>query len=388
MRKFKADYVFPVNADPIKNGIVTVDDTGKILALDDGLAPADKDIETLRGIICPGFINTHCHVELSHLKNKIAPSGGLINFIKDVQTHRNIDEDAVLTAAAAADEEMYNNGIVAVGDIANSAVAIPVKQKSKLYYHNFIEVFGFVPDSAQDIFDRALALRNQYKQMACSVTPHAPYSVSKELFKLIYRLSEKQPNLVSIHNQETEEENKFYRYKTGRFLDLYQFFNIDIGFFKPQARNSIQTTVPLLTSKQNILLVHNTFTNLKDIYFVKRFDRKINWCFCPNANLYIEGRLPKLDLFLDKGFNITLGTDSLASNHKLCLLSEMHTLQKNFPEITLQQVLKWGTLNGARFLGIDDEKGSIEVGKTPGLNLLTGLDGLTITGDTKVKRLV
>lgn len=388
MRKFKADYVFPVNADPIKNGIVTVDDTGKILALDDGLAQADKDVETLKGIICPGFINTHCHVELSHLKNKIAPSGGLINFIKDVQTHRNIDEDAVLAAAAAADEEMYNNGIVAVGDIANSAVAIPVKQKSKLYYHNFIEVFGFVPDSAQDIFDRALALRNQYKQMACSVTPHAPYSVSKELFKLIYRLSEKQPNLVSIHNQETEEENKFYRYKTGRFLDLYQFFNIDIGFFKPQARNSIQTTVPLLTSKQNILLVHNTFTNLKDIYFVKRFDRKINWCFCPNANLYIEGRLPKLDLFLDKGFNITLGTDSLASNHKLCLLSEMHTLQKNFPEITLHQVLQWGTLNGARFLGIDDEKGSIEVGKTPGLNLLTGLDGLTITDETKVKRLI
>jgi len=144
----------------------------------------------------------------------------------------------------------------------------------------------------------------------------------------------------------------------------------------------------LLTNKQNILLVHNTFTNLKDIYFVKRFDRKINWCFCPNANLYIEGRLPKIDLFLDKGFNITLGTDSLASNHRLCLLSEMHILQKNFPEITLQQVLQWGTINGAKFLGIADEKGSIEVGKTPGLNLLTGLDGLTITGDTKVKRLI
>jgi len=388
MRKFRADYVFPVNADPIKNGIVTVDNTGKILALDDGQNHTDKDIERLEGVICPGFINTHCHVELSHLKNKIAPLGGLINFIKDVQTHRNVDEDVVMAAASAADEEMYNNGIVAVGDIANSAVTIPVKKKSKLYYHNFIEVFGFTPDKAQTIFDNALSLRDQYKPMPCSITPHAPYSVSKELFKLIHRLSEKHPNLISMHNQETEEENKFYRYKMGRFLDLYKSFNIDISFFKPQARNSVQTTVPLLTSKQNILLVHNTFTNLKDIYFVKRFDRKINWCFCPNANLYIEGRLPKIELFLDKGFNITLGTDSLASNHRLCLLSEMHVLQKNFPDITLQQVLQWGTLNGAKFLGIDDEKGSIEVGKTPGLNLLTGLDGLTITSDTKVKRLV
>jgi cytosine/adenosine deaminase-related metal-dependent hydrolase len=388
MRKFRADYVFPVNADPIKNGIVTVDDTGKILALDDGLGHADKDVERLEGVICPGFINTHCHVELSHLKNKIAPLGGLINFIKDIQAHRNVDEDTVIAAASAADEEMYNNGIVAVGDIANSAATIPVKKKSKLYYHSFIEVFGFVPEKAQGIFDNARSIRDQYKPMPCSITPHAPYSVSKDLFKLVHRLADKQPNLISIHNQETEEENKFYRYKLGGFLDLYQFFNIDIGFFKPQARNSIQTTVPLLTNRQNILLVHNTFTNLKDIYFVKRFDRKINWCFCPNANLYIEGRLPKLDLFLGKGFNITLGTDSLASNHKLCLLSEMHVLQKNFPEISLQQVLQWGTLNGAKFLGIDDDKGSIEVGKTPGLNLLTGLDTLTITGDTKVRRLV
>jgi len=388
MRKFRADYVFPVNADPIKNGIVTVDDHGKILALEDGLSSTDKNVENLKGIICPGFINTHCHVELSHLKNKIEPGGGLINFIKSLQSQRNSDPEAVLAAAIAADQEMFDNGIVAVGDIANSADAIPVKRKSKLYYHTFIEVFGFIPDRAQTVYDNALVLREQYKQMPCSVTPHAPYSVSKELFKLIYRLCEKQPNLISIHNQETEEENKFYRYKTGDFLDLYNFFNIDISFFKPQARNSVQTTIPLLTNKQNILLVHNTFTNLKDIYFVRRFDRKINWCFCPNANLYIEGRLPKIDLFMDRGFNITLGTDSLASNHKLCLLSEMAVIQKHFPDISLQQLLKWGTLNGAKVLGISDEKGSIEVGKTPGLNLLTGLDGFTITEETKVKRLV
>ncbi|OCX50738.1 amidohydrolase [Mucilaginibacter sp. PPCGB 2223] len=388
MRKFRADYVFPVNAEPIKNGIVTVDDHGKILALDDGLIQTDKNVEHLKGVICPGFINTHCHVELSHLKSKIAPAGGLISFIKNLQSQRNADKDVILAAATAADKEMYDNGIVAVGDIANSADTIAVKRKSKLYYHTFIEVFGFTPDRAQDVFDNALALREEHKQLSASITPHAPYSVSKDLFKLIYRLCEKQPNLISIHNQETEEENKFYRYKTGDFLDLYKSFDIDIGFFKPQARNSVQTTIPLLTNKQNILLVHNTFTNLKDIYFVKRFDRKITWCFCPNANLYIEGRLPKIDLFLDKGFNITLGTDSLASNHKLCLLSEMYAIQNNFPEISLQQLLQWGTLNGAKFLGIDDEKGSIEIGKTPGLNLLTGLDGFTITDETKVKRLI
>ncbi|EHQ28332.1 amidohydrolase family protein [Mucilaginibacter paludis] len=390
MKKFKADYIFPVNADPIKNGIVTVDDSGQIVALDDGVSNQGNDIkiEKLEGIICPGFINTHCHVELSHLKSKITAKKGLVNFIKEVQTHRHADEIAILDAAKAADQEMYQNGIVAVGDIANSAATIQLKNESKLYYHTFIEVFSFLPSRAQAVFNDALALCNQFKSLPCSVTPHAPYSVSKELFRSINKLSEERPNLISIHNQESQEENKLYRYKLGEFIDLYNFFKIDISFFRPQARNSIQTVVPLLTNKQNILLVHNTFTNLKDIYFVKRFDRKINWCFCPNANLYIEDQLPKIDLFLDQGFNITLGTDSLASNYKLCILSEMRTIQDNFTGISFAQMLPWATLNGAKFLGIADDKGSIEVGKTPGLNLITGLDNFRITDHTKVRRLI
>jgi len=391
MKKFKADYVFPVNADPIKNGIITVDDDGRIIAVDDGLSPAHSSIEIqkLEGVICPGFVNAHCHVELSHLKDKIVPKKGLVNFIKEVQGQRNAtDHQDVLAAAEAADQEMYNNGIVAVGDISNSSTSIGLKGKSKLYYHTFIEVFGFVPERAQEIYNNALALRDEFKSLPTSITPHAPYSVSKELFKFINKLSDERPNLISIHNQESAEENKLFRYKMGDFVDLYNFFKIDISFFRPQARNSIQTMVPLLSTKQNILLVHNTFTNLKDIYFVKRFDRKINWCFCPKANLYIENQLPKVDLFLDQGFNITIGTDSLASNDKLCILSEMLTIQQNFSSLNFEQILPWATINGANFLGIADEKGSIEVGKTPGLNLITGLDGLKITPETKVRRLI
>jgi cytosine/adenosine deaminase-related metal-dependent hydrolase len=191
-----------------------------------------------------------------------------------------------------------------------------------------------------------------------------------------------------MHNQECDDENKFYRYKLGGFLDLYKHFGIDIIFFKPQARNSLQSILPLLTSKQSILMVHNTCTNLKDIYFIKRFDKKINWCFCPNANLYIEKKLPKIDLFIDQGNNITLGTDSLASNNKLCIMSEMRTLQQNFPSLETGRLIQWGTLNGARFLGIDADKGSLEPGKTPGLNLITGMDGLKFTPDSKVIKLV
>ncbi len=392
MKIFRADYVFPINADPIKDGVVTVDDLGKIISVSDQI-PADADptaVEHLKGIICPGFINTHCHVELSHLLGKTPQRGGLVNFITDVQRLRGADVNEIEAAAIKADSDMYDNGIVAVGDISNSNATIALKAKSKIYYHTFVETFGFTPDKAEAVFNKALDLLKEFKSQSCSVTPHAPYSVSKELFKLIkkYCDSNANKNLISIHNQECEDENKFYRYKLGSFNDLYAQFGIDISYFKPQARNSLQSVIPLLTAKQDILMVHNTCTNLKDIYFIKRFDRRIHWCFCPNANLYIEGTLPKVDLFLDQGFNITLGTDSLASNNKLCILSEMHTLQSKFTSLTFERLLKWATINGATYLGIDKEKGSLEVGKTPGLNLITGLDNLKITADTKVRRLV
>lgn len=389
MKIFRADYVFPIAADPIKNGVVTVDDAGKIIAVTEDMPPdINIPIEELNGIICPGFVNAHCHLELSHMVGKLPAKEGLIAFIQQIQKLRQSTPEEIAAAAAKADADMYDNGIVAVGDISNTNATVEIKAKSKLYYHTFVETFSFTPERAAETFEKALALMAEFDPQPRSVTPHAPYSVSKDLFKLIKKYSDTHNNLLTIHNQECEDENKFYRYKLGGFIDLYKNFGIDISYFKPQARNSLQSVIPLLTSKQDILMVHNTCTNLKDIYFIKRFDRKIHWCFCPNANIYIEDKLPKVDLFLGQGFNITLGTDSLASNSKLCILSEMRTLQMHNPALSTEKLLEWGTLNGARFLGIDKEKGSLEPGKTPGLNLITGLDGLKITEETKVRRLI
>src|SRR5947208_1549861 len=123
MKSFKADYIYPVCADPIKNGIVTVDDFGKIISVIDPASSIEtfsSPVEQVSGIICPGFVNTHCHLELSHLKDKVKQRTGLVNFIIDIQTNRGADSALVLEAAAKADAEMYDNGIVAVGDISNT----------------------------------------------------------------------------------------------------------------------------------------------------------------------------------------------------------------------------------------------------------------------------
>jgi len=388
MKSFTADYVFPVYADPIKNGVVTVDDSGKIISVSDKPLDNNPPPEKLSGIICPGFVNTHCHLELSHMLGMIPTRTGLVEFIKTITKNRGTDTGLVTAAAEKSDHDMYENGIVAVGDISNNNSTIAIKAKSKLYYHTFVEIFGFLPDRADALFEHALALKDEFKPQSVSITPHAPYSVSKELFRLIKKYADTHDNLLSIHNQECEDENKFFRYKLGKFTELYDYFGMDISHFKPQARNSMQSIIPLLTNKQEILMVHNTCTNLKDIYFLKRFDRKINWCFCPNANLYIEHKLPKINLFVDQGFNITLGTDSLASNQGLSILSEMQTIQHKFPTISTAKLMEWATINGAGFLGIDKQKGTLEVGKTPGLNLISGVNDTQLTPESKVKRLI
>src|SRR5690606_9682025 len=127
----------------------------------------------------------------------------------------------------------------AVADIANTIHSRERKLTSKIYYHTFSEVFGFEPEIAKDAFKRGVEVCEAFAPLSSSVTPHAPYSVSKELFRFIRMLEDKSKRLISIHNQESEEENKLFRYKTGSFLDFYAFLNKNIDFFKAQARNSL-----------------------------------------------------------------------------------------------------------------------------------------------------
>ncbi|MES2874016.1 MAG: amidohydrolase family protein [Bacteroidota bacterium] len=389
-RHVSADYIIPVNREPLKNGIVSFDEGGEIVKV----TPAESadvipgPVEYHQGIIVPGFVNAHCHLELSHLAGKFAPREGLISFLTKVINQRSAEEKDVVDAMEKADQAMRENGIVAVGDISNNVLSKDLKRASQLYYHTFVEFFGFDPQRAGSVFKDALQRMREFEPLPASLAPHAPYSVSKELLKLFQKNSEGRSELTSMHNQESDEENKLYRYKTGKFLEFYQLLKLNIDFFRPQARNSIQSIIPLFPSNQRILLVHNTYTSLKDIYFSNRFNRDIHWCFCPKANLFIEGRLPKIEMFQFHDFSITVGTDSLASNDKLCILSELKLIKEHFPALSLIKTIRWATINGARFLGIDQKFGSIEPGKKPGLNLITNTDGLELTGESEVRKLV
>jgi len=384
---FSADYVIPVTSDPIKNGIVAIED-GKIVGVFKELdSSIMTDVKYLTGVLIPGFINTHCHLELSHLLDVIPQKTGLVDFINKVIEGRGNDSEKIVSAMKSADRAMFENGIQAVGDHANTSVSAAIKSESDIIYHTFVEIIGLKEDEVAAKIDEARDVEFYFDSNHSSITPHAPYSCSKSLFKA-YKKSISEDNIISIHNQESEDENKLFRYRTGKFLKFYERLGLDIEDFKAQARNSIQSYLNYLPASNKTILVHNTFTSIKDLDFVTRMGRKVTLCLCPNANLYIENVLPKVHLFMNHKFDIAIGTDSLASNDKLSILEELKTIHNANRELNFLETIKWATINGAKALGLEKEIGSLELGKKPGLVLLKNMTNLKMTDEVTLERII
>lgn len=385
-RKFIADHLF-TGSRLLDGQVLVTDEKGRIEAIIPA-AEAGGDVQALPGIITPGFVNAHCHLELSHLKDVIAPHTGMIDFLLGVMGRRFVAEEQVLSAIDAAEMAMLQNGIVAVGDICNTPHTISQKQRQRLYYHNFIEATGFVAATAQARFDAAVTTWQQFEAAGeamtgrNSIVPHAPYSVSAALFELITGYSGNR--LLTMHNQESAAEDEFFRTKQGDFNRLFEALGINISSlpdfrtFGPSdsqiGKSSLQTCLPRFRTGQSLLLVHNVLTSEEDLQFVQQARQSLPdcyWCLCPNANLYIGNGLPDVELLRRHGVTIVLGTDSLASTHQLSILAEMNALRQHYPALPLEELLQWATLNGAKALGIQEQFGSFEKGKTPGVLLLS-----------------
>ncbi|MCE3280825.1 MAG: cytosine deaminase-like metal-dependent hydrolase [Bacteroidetes bacterium] len=392
MRKISADYIFPIASEPIKKGVVTVDDDGVILDIE---TSHDIDVEYYKGIICPGFINTHCHLELSYMRGKITEKSGMSGFVKELLSVRSeaISQD-IIKGIEEGEAEMIRNGIVAVADISNDNSSFEQKSRGNLFYHTFIEVFDLNPKRADEIFSNALSLRSELKKyksahvsLPCSIVPHAPYTVSEKLFGLINKQALKENSILSIHNQESLGESMLFESHSGPMYESFTRMGVDFTHFPVSGFNSLKTTLPKLPLSQKILLVHNTFTSPEDLQWAGSQAANLFWCTCPNANLYIEDRLPDYNFFIKENAWVTIGTDSLASNKSLSVLDELKTISSHNPQIPLHTLLSWATVNGAEFLG-REELGTIEKGKKPGLNLLINNNGLNLTQNTEVIKLV
>jgi cytosine/adenosine deaminase-related metal-dependent hydrolase len=375
-RKFSAGYLFTGNQLLDQGQVLVTDENGYVQAI----LPAEEageDVQQLRGILSPGFINAHCHLELSHLQGIVPPGTGMIDFLLTVMGRRSFPEEQVLQAIADAENTMLENGIVAVGDICNTADTRGQKKQQGLYYHNFIEAMGFVEATAGDRFNMAKGIWEQFKSLEDSgagnatIVPHAPYSVSPALFGLIANWTDNK--LLSLHNQESAAEDDFFQKGTGDFRRLYEALKLDISFYQPAGKSSLQACLPYFNYQQSLILVHNVMTVEEDLQYIQAAGTHLPalyFCLCPNANLYIGNGLPDIDLLRRYQSTIVIGTDSLASNHQLSVLAELKTLRQHYPAVPMAELLQWATLNGAKALGIENSFGSFEPGKKPGILLV------------------
>lgn len=397
-RKFKADQLFDGYKLHGPEKVLVTDESGKILDLVNE-SEAGDDVQLFSGILSPGLINCHCHLELSHLKNVIPPHTGLIDFLCSVVTKREAPptkeslrtnpseggayEDPAkkkMLAIIDAEKEMFDNGIVAVGDIGNTADTAEVKSKSRIRWQNFVEVLSFTDEKAEENIELYKRVAKQFEtdhgpwtmDHRTSLVPHAPYSISPKTFRLINELTKTQ--IISIHNQEHPAEDELYKTGGGDYLKLFKIFGINESPFPVTGKSSIRSVLPYFNNGQTIFLIHNTFMPEEDIVWANEYATAngltLVYCLCVNANLYIENKVPPIEMLMKHNCRIVLGTDSYSSNWQLSIAKEIQSIQKHFSSLSLETILQWATFSGAKALQWDDDLGSFEKGKRPGISLL------------------
>lgn len=367
MRFLTADYLYPLYSPPIKEGVLQISEKGEVIAIFDSRVDISKQkLEIFNGILCPGFVNAHCHLELSHLFKKTEKGKGFLYFVNAVGKRNSFSKKEIQKAIAAAEFQMIRNGIVAVGDICNTLDTLLQKQQDNLKYYNFIEVFGVKDTQKVQAIREAKSLRIKFREAGqkATISPHAPYSVPPKLMQEIRSSFDSQDHLFAIHMQETNEENQLFEKKTGRLKMWLESINAN-----PDIWNHREKPIAILKEleEKKIMLVHNTFTEEEDL-------TENYYCTCPKANLYIETTLPDYSIFDTE--KLCVGTDSLASNNSLSILEELLVIKEN-SNFDVNTLLKIACKNGAEALGFSD-LGTFEKGKTPGVNLLQGFKNVKV----------
>jgi len=322
LRKFQASEIFD-GRTLLHDKVLITDTTGTILDLIDA-EEAGEEVEKWEGLLLPGLINAHCHLELSHLKDVIPPHTGLIEFLCSVVTKRGFDPAVV-------------DHYLSVADTLRNA------------------------------------LRNSPIGHRTAIVPHAPYSISPDTFARINQHTAGE--VISMHNQEHPAEDDLYRTGQSEYLRLFRIFGIDRSPFPVTGTSALRSVLPYFANGQTLFLVHNTSTPEEDIIWAEATAKangiKLVWCLSINANRYIENKVPPADTLHRLGCHLVLGTDSYSSNWQLSIAQEMKAIRDHFPSIPPEDILRWATANGASALRWEDQLGSFEKGKRPGVVLLS-----------------
>ena len=376
MRRIASHFAL-VNGVLERGVVVEVDDHGTITSITrhDNIDRV-ASVEFYPGILIPGMINAHCHLELSYLRGAITEATGFAGFAREIGRVRgNYTNEERIRAASIADSEMWHEGVEAVCDIANDTLVMPVKERSKIEYHTLFEAFGLLAENAEEQF--AMAAQHRH----AGATPHSTYSLQDGIFRQLASCGDEP---LSIHLLESDDETALYN-KEGSLWDWYSRMGWEcdfLGYGSPAKR--IAESVP---AERRTMLVHGCQATAEDVKLLNgHFSTPPTWVLCPESNRYISGIKPPVAMFREMGAQIAIGTDSLASARHLSMVENMRLLG----DIPLAELLTYATLNGAKAIGIADRKGSIEVGKRPGLAVISGVDFQTmrLTSESESRRIL
>ena len=392
-KRVTAEFVYTLtSAEPIRNGFVEYDDqTGEILEV--GVCAPGETVS--EGALTPGFVNAHCHVELSHLHKKFVKGSGMAGFIDQINALRDwAGRERKQELVKEWMDKMWNDGVSAMADISNDDSSFDVKASHNMYTRTFLEVFGSEPQMCEGVMTEVTELQKvaDAAGIDAAPTPHSCYTMSPQLLSESAAAGLKR-GYISYHSQESQEEEDLLLTGSGAMYEN----RVRNGMSTPPVtgESSLKYFIQRLAQvheapyDEHILLVHNVCLSQDDVEAAKKVMKNVWWAICPLSNIFIHNALPPIGLMRKNGLSIALGTDSLSSNDDLDMVAEMICLHKNFPEVPMNEILVWACLNGARFLSKDKVLGTLEAGKRPGIVRISGIDeNGFVTADSRSQRVI
>ncbi len=380
--RIAAHYVYALDdrLEPLRDAYVEYDDEGCILEV--GLCEDFyHEANVVNGAIVPGFVNAHCHVELSHLQGRFRKGSGMAGFIDQINELRDfVSREEKIKALGVQMEKMWSEGVQAMADVSNCNDSFALKAASPMYTRSFLEVFGTEPEDCQAVIDGARSLKAEADAAGidAGITPHSCYTMSPELLTAA-SAEGLATGYLSYHSQESRQEEDMIMYGTGEMADNRRRAGMStppvlgqpsLMYFIDRLLKAVDAPI-----EQNILLVHNVCLSKEAIDAARKVMKHPYWAVCPLSNIFIHNALPPVGLMKSEGLKICVGTDSLSSNDELDMVKEIFCLQENNPKVTTGEILSWACRNGAEFLGKSAEMGSLSVGKTPGIVAVSDVDG-------------
>ncbi len=348
IRTFHADAVLLGDGTTVRDGAVVVED-GVIREITRGVG------ERISGVLMPGLINAHTHLELSGMRGRAPPGSGFVPWLEalqraraeELEEERDAAVDVALDAMAAA-------GVVAVGEVTNTLAAVARLSRRFLgtIWH---EVFGLSPTTALPSTRPATTLRYV-------PTPHALYSTHPDVVRALLG-----DEPMTIHLAEHAAERAFLRDGGGPLAAFFRARNLTA--FEPPRLDPIGAARALGLLRPNMAVVHLADARPEELDGLA--ETGVTAVLCPRSNLMIETRLPPLLALRARGVPIALGTDSLASSPSLDPLAEARALLDRTPEVPASFLIAAATSGGARAIGWPG-LGRLVAGSSPGLLHIAG----------------